>query len=283
MSDLLFSYPFKLILAPPKKRRSGRRTLKVASFPPLTMDDFKDHPIKPIRSSRDIIGEVARILFLELQQELSDAKKQKVSTENKNKKLSIDAEHEDVVITKNTTSKRRRPAATLVDKDGLKEQNEGQRKKQKKQRQQRRPLPTRCAEPVPDLLDEFKNKIAEMEGSEVTLLIQKSLYKTDFSPDHNRLSLPLNQIKKLDFLRESESRLFEKNKKHTLDVVLIEPSLNDRTIGFGKWKLGKTSSYVLKRTWTKVAKENRLTENDVVQVWSFRVQEKLCMALVKLP
>ncbi|XLS48094.1 hypothetical protein HN51_022452, partial [Arachis hypogaea] len=34
--------------------------------------------------------------------------------------------------------------------------------------------------------------------------------------------------------------------------------------------------------WVKVAKANNLEKDDVVQVWSFRVDKKLCMAITVL-
>lgn len=130
-----------------------------------------------------------------------------------------------------------------------------------------------------ELPQEFKNKISELGGTDITLIIQKSLFPTDLNPNHNRLSIPLNQIKNGDFLREAD--------KNAIEVPLIQPSLELTRVTLAKWDMRKpsgsvNSSYVLRSTWLKVAKANQLKPDDVVQVWSFRVHDKLHLALVKV-
>ncbi|KAF2306968.1 hypothetical protein GH714_022894 [Hevea brasiliensis] len=49
----------------------------------------------------------------------------------------------------------------------------------------------------------------------------------------------------------------------------------------GKWNLAITSSYVL-TSWNKVLVRKEFKQNDVIQLWSFRVQRELHLALIKV-
>ncbi|MED6163089.1 hypothetical protein PIB30_076549 [Stylosanthes scabra] len=104
-----------------------------------------------------------------------------------------------------------------------------------------------------ELPQNFKNVISDMGGSRITLLIEKTLYKSDLDRQQN------------------------------LDTVNAE--ITELTLV--KWFMPKengsvSTSYILRSNWMNVAEANILKKDDVVQVWSFRVQEKLCMAIVKL-
>jgi hypothetical protein len=138
--------------------------------------------------------------------------------------------------------------------------------------------------PPPDFPEELKERIKALGGSgtQVELVIQKAIYDSDLRPNNNRLSMPFKQINE-GFLREEERKDLAKRKAMT--VPFIEPSGKCEEMTLKQWdmpkKTGKTSStYVLITHWNKVVQANGLGLKDVVQVWSFRVEQKLCLALV---
>ncbi|KAI4356453.1 hypothetical protein L6164_000475 [Bauhinia variegata] len=142
--------------------------------------------------------------------------------------------------------------------------------------------------PPPPLAKEFMmKKINELGGTEITLLIQKSLFWTDLSQQHNRLSMPIKQMKTDEtFLREFELQLLEiKENRYEMIVPLLQPSslkVWESEIILARWKMNNISMYILRGTWFRMAKANDLKKNDVVQVWSFRVEGQLWIALIKL-
>ncbi|KAF3441402.1 hypothetical protein FNV43_RR15316 [Rhamnella rubrinervis] len=145
-----------------------------------------------------------------------------------------------------------------------------------------RPDPDDC----PDLPERFKQRIDELKGRDITLIIQKPLFSTDLSHGHDRLSIPFGQILARDnFLKPDEMKSL--SAKETKKVPIIDPKLDHTTLVLTQWDLkkksGKTSSqYVLRSKWYKVAEDNNLQEGQVLQVWSFRVQDSLHIALVVL-
>lgn len=139
--------------------------------------------------------------------------------------------------------------------------------------------------PPPVLPEEFKKRIDAMGGTQVDMVIEKALYPSDSDRNKCRLSMPFGQFKK-GFLTKEESTHLAKPKENII-VPFIEPSGKCHEMTLGQWdmpkKSGKTSSmYVLKTNWNMVLQANGLDENDVVQVWSFRVgtEQQLCLALV---
>ena len=58
------------------------------------------------------------------------------------------------------------------------------------------------------LPEELINKITEMGGTGITPIIEKRLFKTDLSKQHNRLSMPSNKLRNADFLREREVQAY---------------------------------------------------------------------------
>ncbi|KAF7825110.1 B3 domain-containing protein [Senna tora] len=255
------------------EKKGERRKKKMKSF--LSIENFKGNPMvnDPHVSPLEALLEVARVASLKLHYPpQSPTPNPKRHTNHKSRSL-------------------KRSHATLHDEDEQEwvlELRHNKKKRSKNHHRHHSEGPTAHTTPkAKGLPEDLKKKIEEMGGSEVNLLIQKTLYYTDLSLQHNRLSLPMNQIRKLDFLRESESLLLNEKKKkgikcEGLDVFLVDPCLRKRSIVLGKWKMNKSSCYMLRGSWIKVANENGLTVNDVVQVWSFRVQQQLCMALVKL-
>ncbi|KAL6321092.1 hypothetical protein AAG906_012864 [Vitis piasezkii] len=58
-------------------------------------------------------------------------------------------------------------------------------------------------DPPPELPEDLKVRIREMNGTHPILVLEKRLFKTDINEGENRLSMPLNQIRR-EFLSEDE-------------------------------------------------------------------------------
>ncbi|KAK9275827.1 hypothetical protein L1049_023098 [Liquidambar formosana] len=109
-----------------------------------------------------------------------------------------------------------------------------------------------------------------MGSSDVKLLIQKPLYITDVNKGHNHLSMPLSQIR-AEFLIDGEKAILNTQiGKHSeeIEVRLIDPSLNERTICLRRWVIKKSaenfsSCYVLVKTWNMVVLDNNLHSTNV--------------------
>ena len=80
-------------------------------------------------------------------------------------------------------------------------ENEKSRKPSKKRKNQ-------VQEEQPELPFAFKEKIEQMEGSEVKLVIQKNLTKSDVKKEGGRLSVPASKVVKRLFLHHRKSRLW---------------------------------------------------------------------------
>ena len=125
---------------------------------------------------------------------------------------------------------------------------------------------------------EFKACIREMNGAQLILVYEKELFKTDINSVENRLSIPLNQMRK-EFLTEREK---VKVQEEGMEVQLLQPSLKVCTITLKKWQMKPTCFlYVLTKQWNSVVRDNSLKAKDFVQVWSFRVESELRFALVR--
>ncbi|KAM1636460.1 hypothetical protein ACFX1X_014619 [Malus domestica] len=143
--------------------------------------------------------------------------------------------------------------------------------------------------PPPDLPEEYKKLIiGKMNGTELTLLIQKKLYPTDVNPNHNRLSLPPLQVLSGSFLTSNEIETLNQKSRDLgfLNIPFIDPRLKlkeKKGINLSLWTLSKSDrkSYALKTSWGKVVKKNKLVAGDVIQVWSFRANgNQLHLAIV---
>ncbi|KAF3432811.1 hypothetical protein FNV43_RR23913 [Rhamnella rubrinervis] len=136
----------------------------------------------------------------------------------------------------------------------------------------------------PDLPLQFRQRINEWQGTSITLVIEKTLYNTDLSEVHDRLTMPFRKIMS-DFLSDNEKELLRE--EGTIKVSVIDPKLKEVTLILRQWDMtkpsGKTSScYVLRTKWKDVVHNNHLKKHQRLQVWSFRVEEKIHMALVVL-
>ena len=150
-------------------------------------------------------------------------------------------------------------------------------------------------DPPPDMPKEFKNIIMAKEfkniimaknGSDVKLVIQKKLYKTDMLGRFARLSIPKGQMI-AEFLSEEEQMTLQQKKEDGvhykgMEVQLIQPSLKECSISLKKWQQGGNNSYMLSSPWNKIAENNGLEVGDIIQLWSFRVDHSPCLILIKL-
>jgi hypothetical protein len=166
------------------------------------------------------------------------------------------------------------------------EEEEEMSRKPKRQRKN----PTEIKQAVPDqqlcLPDSFKHKIMGLQGENINLVIQKVLTDTDMKVSQDRLSIPRGQMR-YDFLRREEQVILEKKEadgKHFkgMKVPLIEPGLKESSIFLKKWKLGSSCSYMLSNPWINIAGRNGLKSGNSVQLWSFRVNQRPHLALIKL-
>ncbi|KAK6945280.1 B3 domain-containing protein At2g31720-like [Dillenia turbinata] len=161
-----------------------------------------------------------------------------------------------------------------------------QKRKKNKKKKQSREIDN-GPNPPPDLPRQFRNEIAEKyRGTQIVLVIQKQIFKSDVDCGHNRFSVPVRQVRK-EFLTEEEKR---KLNDEDLSVVLIQPSMESIEMNMKTWVMpkenGKTSSsYMLKTKWGEVVRKNKIKEGDIVQLWAFRTKRTkstLGFALVKI-
>ncbi|KAJ8444662.1 hypothetical protein Cgig2_023725 [Carnegiea gigantea] len=136
-------------------------------------------------------------------------------------------------------------------------------------------------------------------GKKIELIIEKSLEKTDLDGHQARLSMPKSHILR-EFLTKQEEDLLEDKQK--VPVMVIDPCLRTFELKLTKWKYHKIPnknanneghsdgqsrrrcSYMLISGWNKLREANSssLTVSAMIQVWSFRVQDKLGLAIIKI-
>ncbi|KAG5235695.1 B3 domain-containing protein [Salix suchowensis] len=105
-----------------------------------------------------------------------------------------------------------------------------------------------------------------------------------------RFSMPLNQIKDgHDFLNETEMEEVRHGESMSTEVKLVELRLKDgnvhqSTMKLRRWQMKNTASYVLTSSWNDVLDRNAgaLKVDDIVQVYSFRRDQKLWLVLIKM-
>ncbi|KAK3040942.1 hypothetical protein RJ639_028816 [Escallonia herrerae] len=145
-----------------------------------------------------------------------------------------------------------------------------------------------------DLPAQFKRFIEGKNGSRAILVIQKTLFQSDVSQRHSRLSIPLSNLVN-KFLTAEEVRVlnlpkkdeFGKKVKREIPVVLIGPTLAEYSLNLTKWVMPKakgsvSETYNLVTKWNSVWRNNGLAEGMLVQLWSFRICSLLHFALVVL-
>ncbi|CAK9151954.1 unnamed protein product, partial [Ilex paraguariensis] len=158
-----------------------------------------------------------------------------------------------------------------------------------KPKKPRKNMPQTDPNQKPDLPVEFKNLISALGGSEPVLVIQKSLFDTDVSNQHNRLSIPINKMEEGFYLQEDEKRALDlRNGKKCgeISASLVGRTLEESEIKLRKWDMKKEHSgtnnamYVLTQSWNTFRESNGLEAGMVVQVWSFQVNSRRWFILV---
>ncbi|KAI3755295.1 hypothetical protein L1987_55091 [Smallanthus sonchifolius] len=128
--------------------------------------------------------------------------------------------------------------------------------------------------------------VNEMKGTNVKLVIQKTLYKSDTEKGLNRLNMPVNQLENNEFLTADEKQTLNKRntKDNDIEVLLLGPTLEvyGEPMKLKMWHMASTVNYVLTTAWFKFWKENEvhLPKNSKIKVWSFRRDQQLCFAVV---
>jgi hypothetical protein len=140
----------------------------------------------------------------------------------------------------------------------------------------------------PELPLAFKEKIEELKGSDVMLVIQKELTMCDLTDNHRRLSIPVKQVINEKFLEPNEKSFLHYRKEGRkrrigISVSVLDPSLELwERMSIKKWRMVNSDTYNITDDWYKLVEKNNLKEGQKVQVWSFRRHRQLCFALVKL-
>ncbi|XP_030532085.1 putative B3 domain-containing protein At3g24850 [Rhodamnia argentea] len=127
----------------------------------------------------------------------------------------------------------------------------------------------------------FMDKVLEMRGRDVRLVVEKRLSATDMNPGQSRFSIPKSQVL-TEFLGDQEIKTLDSN--GGIKVSLVDPCLEiHHGLQLKKWSYSnKTFSYVLTNRWNAVAhpsKQNGLIKDGLVQLWSFRVDGNLYFCL----
>ncbi|KAF2321162.1 hypothetical protein GH714_034864 [Hevea brasiliensis] len=116
---------------------------------------------------------------------------------------------------------------------------------------------------------------------------KKRMFATDLNTHHDRFSIPFKQIRDFSFLTNDEKRKL-KEPKEKIPVTLMEPCGSESEMWLRQWNLKSSSTYVLTSSWKKVLERNhqgslgKFKQNDIVQLWSFRHNGDLWLALFKV-
>lgn len=129
---------------------------------------------------------------------------------------------------------------------------------------------------TPEMPAAMRDRISEIGGHRIQLVIQKRLQDTDLNKNHGRLSLPAKKLRIDDFVTEEERKLLnqqENKNKKGMSVPIIDPHLGERRICLKKWKIGSGDVYCLMTHWNSFVEETALRSGDFIQLWSFRKDE----------
>ncbi|XP_076918913.1 putative B3 domain-containing protein At2g27410 [Bidens hawaiensis] len=135
---------------------------------------------------------------------------------------------------------------------------------------------------VTEGLKEFVPNV--LKGNELTLVIQKILFKSDTKKVLNRLNMPIIQLESDKFLTEGEKRVLDRSEGE-IEVRVLGPTLEmyENTMKLRKWRMSSTENYVLTTNWYRFRSKNklRLKITSKIQVWAFRgADQRLCFAVV---
>ncbi|KAK1425547.1 hypothetical protein QVD17_20901 [Tagetes erecta] len=142
-----------------------------------------------------------------------------------------------------------------------------------------------CSLVVNDNATRLKRFITgEMNGLDMKLVIQKTLYESDMNTSQNRLNMPIKQLKTRphEFLTDDEIQMIDESKEG-FKVRVMGPKLQmyEKPLWLKKWHMKHSDNYVLKTNWNNFTADNKVLKKDtVIQVWSFRKDGELCFAIV---
>ncbi|KAK9919373.1 hypothetical protein M0R45_027968 [Rubus argutus] len=139
---------------------------------------------------------------------------------------------------------------------------------------------------TPEMPQELKNRVEALNAFQIEFVIQKTITSSDLRTGQTRLTFPQNQVRAdaQDFRKELDKQFEEyANKDHRrkekgpkgVMCKLIEPCLQVNNLRLIKWYYNSCCSYVLNGGWNRTCsnEDNGLTEDDLIQVWSFRVRD----------
>ncbi|XP_050222063.2 putative B3 domain-containing protein At2g27410 [Mercurialis annua] len=132
---------------------------------------------------------------------------------------------------------------------------------------------------------ELQRKITEKGGTEPKLVMTKKVTRTDLSSNHGCLSMPAKQLSDRSFIDDDEREVLEYYEE--LYVMFMEPCGEDSAVVMKKWDYAnkKGYKYILRRYWNDIVSRNcnrEFKENDMIQIWSFRVHGVLWLTLFKV-
>ncbi|XP_024010305.1 B3 domain-containing protein At3g25182 [Eutrema salsugineum] len=130
------------------------------------------------------------------------------------------------------------------------------------------------------------------ERTDLRLIFERTLFKTDVNPGESRLSMPFNELIQKDFLTPVEFGIIEEDinsdKKMGIGAILIDQQNVKWGVMLKRWEMKKDSgrgswNYALTCGWNEIVKANGLKQGDDISIWSFRWGGLLCFALVTPP
>ncbi|GJS33854.1 B3 domain-containing protein, DNA-binding pseudobarrel domain protein [Tanacetum coccineum] len=128
---------------------------------------------------------------------------------------------------------------------------------------------------------DLSDYIKSIGGSNLELMFEKRLTKTDVTKSQGRLLIPGKQVKNLGFLTKDERNILMRNTEG-LKVRVLDSEKRKWTLNLGIWSMSGNENYVFKSGWNQLVDANGLKENTMVQVWSFRVDQQICFAVVRV-
>nr|GEV39752.1 hypothetical protein [Tanacetum cinerariifolium]GEX13181.1 hypothetical protein [Tanacetum cinerariifolium] len=128
----------------------------------------------------------------------------------------------------------------------------------------------------------------EINGSDMKLVIQKTLHASDLKRNLNRLNMPFQQVETHNFLTYEEKQVLgicgrRKDGTKEIKVQIVGPNLqmHEKSLLLKIWRMSSTENYVLTTNWFNFVEENKnvLKEKTTIQVWSFRKDRELCFGV----
>jgi hypothetical protein len=141
----------------------------------------------------------------------------------------------------------------------------------------------KLSSPPPILPIDVEIKIKELNGTDIKHIMCKKLFASDLRDDQNRLLMPLKEVK-VDFLTDVEkdvalARKDGNNKPVGLEVIVLDPSFREFRMSLRKWSMGINKYYSLVHGWKAVVSKNSFEKGIKLNIWTFRVNDKLHFVL----